>query len=220
MGPRQDAVSKRDERSDEELLELWRGGDREAAAALFDRHHARVARYFSFRLGGDTSDLIQRTFLALIEGLDRYRGDMGFRPYLFGIARHVLLRAIRERSYHRQRFEFDPSVTSIAAVDPSPASVLSVKQRYRLLLTAMRALPVDVQIMLELHYWERMKVDDIALSLDMNKNSVRTKMRRGRERLKAEMERLAAAGADVVGEDSVYDLREWAEDLRDKAKPA
>ena len=209
------AVPDYSQHSDEQLFELWREGDRQAAGALFDRHHASIARFFSFRLGPDTSDLIQRTFLALIEGAERYRGDVGFRGYLFGIARNVLLRELRERSYKRARFEFDPSTTSIAALDPSPSSVLAVKLRYRLLLTALRELPVDVQIMLELHYWEKMKIDDIALSLDMNKNTVRTKMRRGREKLEAHMQRLRESGPEIVARDSVYDLGEWAASVRE-----
>jgi DNA-directed RNA polymerase specialized sigma24 family protein len=54
--------------TDIELLEAWRGGDRRAGEQLFERHYAAVARFFRNKLEFGVDDLIQRTFLACVEG--------------------------------------------------------------------------------------------------------------------------------------------------------
>jgi RNA polymerase sigma-70 factor (ECF subfamily) len=148
----------------------------------------------------------------LLEGVDRFRGDVDFRAYLFGIARNKLLRELRDRVRDRDRFELDPSKTTMAAVDPSPTAVMAAKLQHKLLLAALRQLPIDVQIMLELHYWEKMKIDDIALVLGKNRNTVRTRMKRGRERLEVEMARLAESPQEL--ETTLGGLEKWAQRLR------
>jgi DNA-directed RNA polymerase specialized sigma24 family protein len=51
----------------------------------------------------------------------------------------------------------------------------------------MRRLPDDTQVMLELFYWEAMSVQEIAGVLDRPANTVKTRMRRGRAQLLAEL---------------------------------
>jgi RNA polymerase sigma-70 factor (ECF subfamily) len=198
--------------SDAELLFAWQQGDTRAAGTLIARHHTSIARFFSNRLGPDTEDLVQKTFEGLLEGIDRFRGDTDFRAYLFGIARNKLLRELRDRVRDRDRFELDPSETTMAAIDPSPTAVMAAKLQHKLLLAALRQLPIDVQIMLELHYWEKMKVDDIAVVLGKNRNTVRTRMKRGRERLEVEMVRLAESPQQL--ETTLGGLEKWAQRLR------
>ena len=198
--------------SDEELLIAWKQGEQNAGAALLMRYHHNVARFFIHKLGNDSEDLVQATFLGLLEGFDRFRGESSFRTYLFGIARNKLLMAITERVRDRKRF--DPGVTSIAALDLTPTKQRAIRDQQKLLLAALRSLPLDVQIMLELHYWERMKVDDIAEVLDMNRNTVRTKMRRGRQRLHDEMQRLS--DSKQLLETTLDGLAKWAARLREE----
>ena len=82
---------------DQALLEAWRGGDEHAGRELVERHLPAVYRFFANKLGRDVDDLVQQTFLALIEGRDRVREAAGFRGFLFGIARNKLLKHFRDR---------------------------------------------------------------------------------------------------------------------------
>ena len=198
--------------SDTTLLSRWRSGDRRAGAQLLARHHPSVARFFLHKLGPDCDDLVQATFLGLLEGIDRFRGEASFRTLLFAIARNKLLKHLRERSRDQRRF--DPSRASIAGLEPSPVSLMAVQEQHKLLLTALRRLPIDTQLMLELHYWEKLPIKEIALVLDMPINTVKTRMRRGRLRLDAEMEALAASPEQL--ESTRRGLDGWAERLREE----
>ncbi|MCA9699807.1 MAG: RNA polymerase sigma factor [Myxococcales bacterium] len=203
-----------DDASDEQLLVAWKAGDQAAGMALVRRYDRSVARFFAYKLerGPESEDLAQATFLAVLSG--DFRGESSFRTYLFAVARNQLLRCIRERVRDRQRF--DPSETSIAALELSPSAVLVVRQRNRLLLLALRRLPVDTQIMLELHYWEQMKIKDIAEVLELNINMVKARMKRGRERLEREMEALAESKEQL--ETTRDELSNWAERLRNELR--
>jgi RNA polymerase sigma-70 factor (ECF subfamily) len=204
-------VDAYDEMSDEALLDAYKAGQQRAGMALVRRYDKKITQFFAYKFdsGPDSEDLVQATFLAVLTG--EFRRESSFRTYLFAVARNQLLRSIRDRV--RDRARFDPSSTSIAALEPSPSAALMVRQRNRLLLLALRRLPIDTQIMLELHYWEQMKVKDIAAVLDLNVNTVKARMRRGREQLDAEMAAVAESKEQL--ETTRDGLSNWAARLRD-----
>ena len=176
--------------SDETLLDAWRDGDANAGAQLFLRHHGAVARFFMQKLGRDCDDLVQGTFLALLESLPRFRGEASFRTFLFAIARKKLCRHIRDHG--RKGPTFDSSKESLAAIDTSPSYRLVQDERKLLLLRALHTLPLDTQIMLELRYWEGLRIKEIALIMDLSEPATKLRIHRGRARLKEELRNQAA----------------------------
>lgn len=166
---------------DRQLLQAWRDGDLDAGAELFERHWQSISRFFTNKLGPDCEDLIQSTFLACVENVDKYRGDSSFRSYLFGIARNKLLRHLRTKA--RDAKYFDPASVSVADSVQSYTSVIEADRVRTRLLIAMRELPVDTQVMLELHYWEKLPIREIAQIVEMPVNTVKARMRRGRMQL-------------------------------------
>src|SRR5579884_3246766 len=85
-------------RSDQELLEKFQAGDRDAFSALYIVHHAAVFR-FAFYMTGDTTkaaDIVQDVFVWLIHhprSFDSNRGELG--AFLGGVARKMLQRQRR-----------------------------------------------------------------------------------------------------------------------------
>jgi RNA polymerase sigma-70 factor (ECF subfamily) len=150
------------EGDDGELLELWRKGDRKAGATLFDRHYAAVERFFRNKVDeAAVPDLIQSAFLACVEGRERLRGDNGFRAYLFGVAHNQLCKHYRaRRAGGGEAVDFDE--VSVADLSPTMSVILAARQEQRLLLEALRRIPIDCQEVLELHYWEHLDTAEIA----------------------------------------------------------
>lgn len=179
---------------------------------MFGRHHASIARFFMHKIGAgpDCDDLVQATFLGLLEGIDRFRGEASFRTLLFAIARNKLYRYLRDLTRDRQRF--DPAEISIAAFEPTPTQVFALRDQDKLLLAALRTLPLDTQLMLELHYWEQLKVQEIASVLELPEGTVKIRMHRGRKQLEAKMEELAESKQEL--DLSLSRISQWAERLR------
>lgn len=174
---------------DAELLRAWRAGDREAGRALVDRHYAALARFFSNKVGDEAGDLVHRTFLACVESSSPFREQSSVRTYLFVIARNELHAHFRRRRRDADQLRFD--AVSVADLDASPSKALAEAREQRLLLEALRRIPVAAQIALELYYWEELTTREIAEILEAPHGTVRSRVRAARHALEAELGALA-----------------------------
>lgn len=197
---------------DAELLEQWRAGDRRAGEALFDRHFDAVARFFRNKVDHGIDDLIQRTFLACIETRDRFRGDSSFRTYIFAVAHNVLGKHYRSNRRHGDKIDF--GVTSVHDIAPSPSMIVAQHREQRLLLQALRRIPLDLQVVLELYYWERLPAKQVAEVVGVPEGTARTRIRRAKQLLEQEMAKVAGNPADLSS--TLVNLEEWAAGLREQ----
>lgn len=197
--------------SDDELLTAWAEGDRDAAAVLIERHSDELMRFFRSKLDVDIEDLIQRTFLDCLEQRERRTGVESFRAYMFGVARNRLYDHFR-----RQRVRgiaVDPDRTSLADLHTSPSAALARHDEQRLLLEGLRQLPLDLQLLLELFYWENLSGPDLASIFGVPEGTIRGRIRRAKTLLR---ERLAGLeGSPQRLESTLTRLEDWARSLRD-----
>lgn len=196
--------------SDAELFDAWCDGDQRCGAELFDRHFPAVSRFFRNKVTDDFEDLVQQTFIACVESRARFRRDSSFRTFLFAIANNVL------RNYFRSRRRDRLELTDVSAYDlqPGPATVIANAREQKLLLEALRRIPMEHQIILELYYWERMTANDIAEILGESAYTIRNRLRRGKQLLRRNMEELAADHDELQ---STWDgLERWAKHIADQ----
>jgi RNA polymerase sigma factor (sigma-70 family) len=197
-------------REDSELLAAWSSGDRQAGELLFDRHFVAVTRFFRNKVGPEIDDLIQKTFLACVESKSQYRGEASFRAFLFGVARNVLHKHYRERD--RALARFDRLETSVHDLGPSPSVIRARTEEQHLLLNALRRVPIDHQIALELHYWEALSSGDIAEVLGVPLGTAKTRIRRAKQLLGQEIEALQTGATELQHTET--QLEGWATELR------
>jgi RNA polymerase sigma-70 factor, ECF subfamily len=193
--------------SDAELLERWRSGDRDSGEALFERYYDTVERFFLNKIGDAISDLVQETFMRCVKNHDKIR-DNQFRVYLFGIAYHVLNAHFRER-YRDRGIPVDASVRDMA---DGPVTLVVQHRDHRLLLEALRTIPSDDQVILELHYWESLTTDEIAEVLAIPAGTARGRLQRARDKLGEVMHRLTNSPQPLAT--TVACLEDWARDCR------
>jgi RNA polymerase sigma-70 factor (ECF subfamily) len=177
-------------RSDAELLEAWRADDRAAGDELIRRHFDPICRFFRAKLGDDVEDLIQKTFLDCVTSRERV-GEGGFRAYLFAVARNRLYDHLRAR--YRTPEAVDLSSRSLADLGTTPSQQVARDREEQLLLAALRRIPLEYQIALELAYWEGLSGPEIATVLAIPANTVRSRLARARAAVRDQIERLADA---------------------------
>jgi RNA polymerase sigma-70 factor (ECF subfamily) len=163
---------------DAEVLAAWAGGDRGAGDDFVRRHFDLVWRYFRGRVDDGIDDLIQETFLRCQTWQARVAAADSPRAYVLAIARSVLVARL---SRHRA---FDPATSSIAASIPSPSAVVAEGERFARLTAHLRALPFELQEILELYYWEHVRGRELASALEIPEGSMRTRLRRARQALR------------------------------------
>ncbi|MBL4686820.1 MAG: sigma-70 family RNA polymerase sigma factor [Nannocystaceae bacterium] len=198
--------------ADLELLEAWRGGDRDAGGKLFQRHFDSICRFFANKIDRDVDDLVQRTFTACVEGRERFQGRSSFRTYLFGVAHNVLRSHLRKRKRESDRFEI--GVTSVFDMGLSPSTLIAQKKEQQLTLQALRQIPLDHQVVLELYYWESLTAAEIGEVLGHPEGTIRGRIRRGKELLEVELEKLAENDALLTS--TISNLDGWAKSLRQR----
>jgi RNA polymerase sigma-70 factor (ECF subfamily) len=163
-------------RADLDLLAGWRAGDTAAGDELVARYWPSVSRFFRSKVGDDGADLISQTFLALLESAGPIDN---LKAYLFTVARRRLADHFRAQSR-----TVDLSVSSVIDLATGPATELSRRRKADLVRDGLQRIPIDDQIALELAYVEGLSTREIAGVLDINENTVRSRLSRARDRLR------------------------------------
>ncbi len=145
-----------------------------------------------------------------MEGRDRFRQECSFRAYLLAIARRILFRHARDYCVERRYME--PGDVSAVDLGTSPSGVLAARDERHLLLQALRHLPIDLQIALELYYWERMTQPDIGHVLGIPEGTVKSRPNRARRLIRDRIAELATS--QELAASTTGDLSGWAQSLR------
>lgn len=188
---------------DAALLDAWAEGDRAAAAELTRRHFDGLYGFFRSKLAGEVDDLVQDSLLRALETRRKGTRIEDVRAYVFAVARNLLVDRLRDK----QR-SFDAAITSLADLGPTPSAAVARHEQERLLLEALRTIPVDHQILLELYYWEQMSGSQLASVFDVPEGTVRTRLQRAKELLTRRIAELA--GRALTLRDTQTRLEQWA----------
>lgn len=206
-----------DRPDDGALLEAWRDGDERAGRRLVNRHLAPLGRFFANKVGHEqqAQELVADTFVRFASASSRYRGDSSVRTFLFAIAHNVLREFIRARERDAKRAA---PLQSFADLGPSPSRVFAAHEEQRLLLHALRALPIEHQIVLELSFFEDLGRAEIAEITGTPAGTIAGRLQRARQLLG---ERLAElSDSPHLLETTTTDLAHWARSLREALLPS
>jgi RNA polymerase sigma factor (sigma-70 family) len=165
-------------RSDAELLARWCEGDEDAGDRLLRSVFPRLYRFLFNKIGDDTGEIIQQTMLACVEHRGKLAECNDFEAYLLRMARNKLFDCLRKRG--RAREDLPGDLPSVQELRTSVTSLLGREAREAQVLTALRSLPVDLQLVLELHYWNERTTNQIAEILEIPVGTVKSRLRRAR----------------------------------------
>ena len=162
------------------LLARARGGDAVAFATLARRHQADLLRVTGRFVPTveDAEDIVQDALVAAWRQLGRFRGDSSLKTWLTRIAVNKALKLARRR---RLEQDFATTTTGPESPDPDPAEKLAVRG-------AVTRLPEKLRAPVILRFWEGMSGAEIAQVLGWRQGTVWTRLYRGLELLRRELE--------------------------------
>lgn len=170
---------------DAALYARARRGEREALAALVERHKDGLVRYLSRIAGGRerAEDVAQEAFLRLAEGRGNYRPERGqFRAYLYRIATNLVI----SRQRRRQRWQrLLPRLHSTNGHHQEPVQERAIERaelRSRL-RAALSGVPVIYRSPLILHHLEGWTYAEIAAAMDCSVGTIKSRIFRARQQL-------------------------------------
>jgi RNA polymerase sigma-70 factor (ECF subfamily) len=189
------------------LVEAWQRGSSLAADELVRRYYGSVRRFFDLRAAAIADDLTQQTFLATMEARGSFRHDASFKTFVFAIAHKQMLRHLRAQQAGPRARRY-----ATEGGPPTSLSVVAVRvQEHQLLLMALTQLPVELQIVTELYYWEDMPTAAIGEVLEMPASSVGSRLARARALLQENIELMTRPG--VLRDRLVGDIEGWSRAL-------
>jgi RNA polymerase sigma-70 factor (ECF subfamily) len=169
--------------TDEELVRRCLDGDRGAFRLLVARYQRPLynAAYRVLGNAADASDVTQATFMEAAEHLDGFDPDQRFFSWIYRIAvnaaRNVARRSRRETALgDAGRTEVDPD---------DPQSRLEGAERARRLQEALMRMSEDHRTVLTLRHFSDLSYRDIALVLDLDEKTVKSRLFEARQRLRA-----------------------------------
>lgn len=172
--------------TEEQLVKSLHRGDLSALEELMDRYTSYVSSVISRILRGrqaDVEELTADVFLAAWENRDRLRSGK-LKGYLGAIARNRafnLLRADRETL----PLEDDALILET----DGPERELGRKETTRIVNAALARLDRPQRELFVRHYYYGQTVQEAALAMGLNPSTAKTWLRRGRETLKAILEK-------------------------------
>jgi RNA polymerase sigma-70 factor (ECF subfamily) len=164
------------------LLSEAKSGSHEAIGRLLEQHQAFLSALASEEIGCEThltftvSDVVQSAQLEAIRDLPGFRGTSAgeFRSWL----RHILQNNVLDlRRAHDRRLPRAKGAgldeERHAALDRSPTSQVAANELGDKLHAAIRELPQDERIVIEMHYFEGKTYAEVGKCLDRSPEAVR-----------------------------------------------
>jgi RNA polymerase sigma-70 factor (ECF subfamily) len=161
------------------LLRAGQAGDRAALERLLAPHKGPLFALCYGILGDadDAEDAAQETFLRVLRGLARFRGDASFRTWLFRIAVNLCLNWKRDR---RPTEPLDEARVLLSLPDDSPETLALRHLQMREALGTLRPQQRAALLLKEREGWN---VAEIGAALRWNKKRVENELYRARRAL-------------------------------------
>jgi RNA polymerase sigma-70 factor (ECF subfamily) len=147
----------------------------ERAYGDFLRHAANLIRAWARRRtnfsGLDPEDIVQETLLAIHLKRHTWRSDGPVAPWLYAIARHKLIDALRRQGRH-PRTEISEVEDRLAAEEAETVREWEIGRALETLPPGQRSVVTAISV-------EGRTIAEAARSLDMNETAVRVALHRG-----------------------------------------
>lgn len=174
------------------LARAAHGGDREALAALMQRH-ARAVLELCHHVGGahDAHDAAQESLERIVRQLAHFDPARGsFRSFALAVSRNVCRDRLRRRVLERAAFAGDGEsiVEHASAGTPDAERLAMARETGGRLDAALAELPEPMRSALVLFHVHESSYEEIARALEVPIGTVMTWLHRGRQRLRTALE--------------------------------
>ncbi len=175
------------------------GGCAESFAALYDRRQAGVYRYALRMTGSEAAaeDVTQDVFLALMRdggNFDAGRGTL--KSYLYGMARHRVLRRLeRERVHVALEDEEGNGFEELPSAGEDPFAELEREELVGFVRQAILSLPAHFREVIVLCHLQEMNYAEACEVLACPVGTVRSRLARARAMLVAKLRALKGTGS-------------------------
>jgi RNA polymerase sigma factor (sigma-70 family) len=178
------------EDTDEELLRRARGGEEDAFLLIYTRHRVAMYRFACRLLNSEASaeDVTHDCFLSLFKNPERFDPTRGvrLRTYLFAAVHHLAMKQFRRTGREVWTDETTDERRDEAQTTDAqqPLRQLLDAERAATVRAAVESLPALQREVLVLFEFEELSLSEIAVVVDAEVNTVKSRLARARAGLR------------------------------------
>ncbi len=175
--------------NEKDIIQRAQGGDENAFEELIQVYSPilyRVVRRMSCD-AQETESIVQEAFWRTWRSLGKYNNDAPFFPYLVSIALN-LQRDLWRKEHGYSEIDVEVEFAQVKDTKPGPERLSEDREVLEYLEDAVKQLPLIYRTVIALRYQGEMSYDEIAKSLKLPVNTVRTYLFRAKQLLRKNME--------------------------------
>ncbi len=177
-----------DQRTDEELMAAYRGGDPAAYRVLVERHHGPVYRFClrSLRSPEAAADAAQEVFLRVVKNAASWEPRAKFTTWVYTIARNHCIDEARKGRFRKTESlhetvgrdgEGEERIERVVADAPAADRVAHGQRLRKAIDAALAELPEEQREVFLLREVSGLQFKDIADATGVGENTVKSRMR-------------------------------------------
>src|SRR4051812_36342712 len=183
---------------DAELMLRVKDGDGASFGVLLEKHRSSVV-HFLYRMvqnAAVSEELAQEVFLRVYRSRATYEPTAKFTTWLFRIATHLALNALRDGKYERLKDRLDDDSGEMPARQlsdkrPTVEQALVYEARMEEIRRAIAMLPEKQRAAVLMHKYQEMEYSQIAAVLNCSESAVKSLLFRAYETLRARLAHMA-----------------------------
>ncbi len=175
--------------SDRNLMARLAAGERDALAALMERHYRRLYRIALayLRQQDDALDVVQEAFVRVFQAAERWDPATEAAPWLSRITVNLAIDRWRRNRRRADTFTAMPEgdhAVAFADTGPLPDGGVLRRETGEQLRSALERLPQRQRAVVVLRHYQDLSLQEIAETLDISLGTVKSSLHRALQRLR------------------------------------
>jgi RNA polymerase sigma factor (sigma-70 family) len=156
---------------------------------IMDEYAERLTKlsYNYLRDWGTAQEVVQDVFVTCYKHLNEYDQIHSYKSWIYRVTINRCKDKLKSSFLKRFIFNID-LLTNMNSMEATPEDKLLKDKEAEFLSTSVLSLPVKYREVIILFYYEEMSIDEISSLLNVNPNTIKTRLKRSRDLLKNVLE--------------------------------
>ncbi len=172
------------ESDEERLVLLAQSGDQHIFDVLLRRYEKPLFRHIHRMLSNEEAcyEALQETYVVIIRNIKKLRSRKNFRPWAYGVATRVCLKARTKRAQRREELDerMDPPDRR-----PLPDMLVASREQKEELMDRVQLLSPRLRSVILLHFYEGLTLKEVASALELSLGTVKSRLGAGLSNLRS-----------------------------------
>ena len=191
-----------------EFVRKARAGDKDAFGVLYNNTYNQVFYTVKSMIKDDDAvcDILQDSYVKAFLHMDSFKGDDKFLPWIKQIAANTARDWLKKKKpmLFTDLNDDDDDMAFEEQIEDEreeniPEKLIEQKETIRLIGEIVDSLPDDQRAVIGMYYYENMSVNDIASAMGASQSAIKSRLKYGRDKIKAKVEELESRGTKLYG---------------------